>query len=266
MSDVPPLTAALWAGAITVILFAGTALGGALLNRRKGKRAGSLFADLMGTLIVLSVPLAAVVPLSALGGAALRAAGTSPLVYLFVALAGLAGLGMAVRAPGQGMEGCSKLIGLFASLHLAVWGAVMFLAAGGPAHMFDPAAGLGWLKPPLAALPFALAVTALAKSKRTRWTFPTAWAVFMLVLALFYFPIEAGLGAAFLPASDWLRFPLAGLAIGALLSAVQLLGLVGGSATMRARRARAMPRQTLLFAVLVAPTGLAWAVAREVTG
>jgi hypothetical protein len=263
LSQSQSLATALLAGGITVVLLLLVVLAGALIGRSRSDRPGApILKNLLGTALIMLVPFAAAVPLAALGGAALRATGAAPLVYLFIALAGLSGLIAAIRANGYGMEGCTKGIGIFAGLYTAVWGVVAFAGAGGP----EPGLGLAWLKPPLAALPFALAFTAMAGRKRTNWTFPLAWATFMAFMAVCYLPIEAGVGAGLLPGSDWLRFPLAGLAIGAILSAVQLLALVGGSKAVRAKRLRAMPRQTLLFALLVAPTGLAWAAARALCG
>jgi len=263
MSYPPALQAALWSGGITIGILLAVMGGGALAGRLRGKRQPAALSNLLGAGLVMLVPLGVAVPLAALGDAGLRAVEAPPLTYIFISLAGLAGLAGALKANGYGMDGCTKMIGIFAGLYIAVWGIVAFRFAGGLERLEVDAASLAWLKPPLAALPFALLLTRLSNAReRTLRRFAGALLILSAFTALCYFPIEAGFAAAWLPASDWLRFPLAGLAVGAALSLVQLLSLIGGSPQIRARRARAMPRQTLAFALIVAPTGLTWALAR----
>ena len=125
----PALMTALWAGGITAALILAAVLAGALFGRlRHGPPVRRLPAHLLGMALLLAVPLAFAVPLAALGGAALRAAGTAPLVYPFVTLAASVCLGAALKANGYGMEGCTKMFGVFTALYIAVWGAVAFVA------------------------------------------------------------------------------------------------------------------------------------------
>jgi hypothetical protein len=258
---------ALWSGGITVALLLAAAYVAALA---KGWRTSETpgrnvrFSQFAGSVILFAIPLSFAVPLASLGSALLIGVRAPALVYLFVTLAALIGVRAASMSNGYGMAGCSKAIGLFAASYVAVWGVVSFLVAGGPAQFSG--VGLAWLKPPLAAAPFALLVALLAGRKRTWSTFPTALVLLSAALALVYFPVEAGAGARWLPQSDWLRFPVAGVAIGLILSSLQLLTLLGTSAAARARRARTLPRNILFAALVTAPTGLAWAAARAVTG
>lgn len=262
-----PLAAALRAGGITVALLYAAMFGGALAGWIRHRTAPKIQpSHLLGTALILAVPLAFAVPLAALGGAAAFASGSSPFTYPFVTLAALAWLAPALKANAYGMHGCTRMFGIFSALYVAAWGAVMFHMTGGLEHLADAETGITLLKPPLAALPFALLVTKLVGRKRTRWTFLQAWLPFMGFMAICYFPVEAGVAGAVLPGSAWLRYPLAGFAIGVGVSMVRLLGLLGGPPTARLRRIRAMPRQMLLAALVVAPTGLAWAAARAVLG
>lgn len=259
---------ALWAGGTTFLGMAAILVGGEVFRRLRkgGGEALPGAGGFLGGIIILAIPSAVATFVALFGTALIVAAGTPPLVYLFVSLAALAGFVSAFRSSSYGMDGCSRMIGLVAAAYVAVWGGVAFVLTGGPERLALDATNLAWLTPPLAALPFALILARLTGSRRTRWTFPGAWIVFTAFMASIHLPVEAGLGARWLPASDWLRFPLAGLVAGLALSSIQLLGLVGINAAARALKVRAMPLQTLLFAVSIGSTGLAWAAARTAIG
>ena len=263
MSLAPPIFVALWTGGITVGLMAAVGTGADVARRiRRGDwrwnriNPGIIFASLL----VMAVPAAFALPLAAIGFAAL--ADAPPVAFLFVALAGLACLGPALAANGYGMEGCQKILGIFVALYVAVWGLVAFWFVGGIARLAADGASLVWLKPPAAALPLALVITAIVGRKRTIWTFPLALFILSAVTALLYFPVEAGLAAAWLPARDWLRFPLAGFTAGLVISSPWALPIARLKGAARRKALRFLPGQTLIFAIPLATTGLGWAAAR----
>lgn len=262
-----PAIIALWSGAICLAIVVAVPTAGAIYGRIWGKpeqRVRNLAGNVLAGAAVFAIPCAIAVVVAMFAGGILLAIGAPPMVHPFVSLAGLVWLGAALKAPGHDMHGCTKLIGMIWSCYAIVWGMVAFHFTGGFERLAAWDSSPLWLTPFLAALPFALLVTHLKGAKRTAWTFPAALGLVAALTALCYFPVEAGLGAHWLPASDWLRFPLAGLAVGLLLALVQLLGLIGGNAMARARRLRALLRGLLLGAALVAPTGLAWAAARAI--
>lgn len=261
-----PVAIALWSGAITLASCLTVVLGGAVVGwlRGAGPSRKEFGGHLAGSAILLGLPCAVATFCAIFGGTLLIAVRTPPLAYLFVSLAGLAGLRLAFKAPGGGTDGCTKMIGLASAAYVAVWGLVAFYLTGGMARLEFDAAMLAWAKPPLAATPFALFITLVSGRNRNLWTFPVALAVLAAFMALCYLPVEAGIGALWLPAHTWLRFPAAGAAVGFALSATQLLRLVGGNPSARARALRALPRSALVGAFLGASTGLAWAAARAI--
>jgi MFS family permease len=262
-----PVVIALWSGVICLAIVVAVPTAGAIYGRIWGKpeeRVRNLTGNVLAGAAVFAIPCAIAAVVAMVAGRALLALGAPPIVHPFVSLAGVVWLAVALRAPSHDMHGCTKLIGLIWSCYAIVWGMVAFHFTGGLAQLAAWDSSPLWLTPFLAALPFALLATRLKGDKPTARTFPEFYGFFAAFSALCYFPVEAGLAAHWLPASDWLRFPLAGLVVGLLLALVPLLRLIGGSATARVRRLRALLRGLLLGAALVAPTGLAWAAARAI--
>jgi hypothetical protein len=111
-------------------------------------------------------------------------------------------------------------------------------------------------------LPFAVALWRIAGTKRTAWLLAGALIFLSAYFALWFFTVEAGFGAALLPASDWLRFPIAGIAAGFLLSLSPLARALNEQGARRSRALRDSGRNMLLFALITLPMGLAWALAR----
>ena len=85
-------------------------------------------------------------------------------------------------------------------------------------------------------------------------------------MALAFFPIENGLAASILPRSDWLRFPLAGVAIALVLSLVPLSFALRASPNVRRTRLRDLRRKTAVLVAVMLAMGLSWALARAIVG
>jgi hypothetical protein len=199
----------------------------------------------------------------AIGSAVLLGVGAPPMTYGFIALLALVSFRAAVKHPGRGMDGCTKLFGLIASGYALVWCAVSFIAVGGMDSLESDALSLRWVQPLLAALPFALLHLKLTNArKRTLWLLLGSWAFIAAVMALCFFPIESGFGQGWLPRSDWLRFPLTGLAIIAILSLIRLAFYWRLKPSIRRTRIRDWRSTSLLLAAIMASFGLSWAIAR----
>jgi hypothetical protein len=259
-----PIFIALAAGGLALAAIEAVMTAGAV--RSGGRKVGSspprgLVGNMIGTTIVLAIPLGVAACVSIPISALLIAAGTPPIAYPFVSLAGLAGLRAALEHPSGGMEGCNRIIGTLASAYAIAWGGVAWWATGGPAALPADLAALRPLQPPLAALPVALLVTRLAGRKRTLFLFLGTLAFFSAYLALGLFPIQAGFAAAWLPRSDWLRFPLAAVAEAAVIAAIPFALKLAVEKRRRLRVLRRLPRGALLVAAVAAPIGLAWAAA-----
>ena len=104
------------------------------------------------------------------------------------------------------------------------------------------------------------------RKKRSLWQFSGFWAFVAAIMALCFFPIERGFASAVLPESDWLRFPLVGLAIAALLTLVRLVFILRGKPNLRRMRLRDMRGGARMLALILAAMGLAWAAARAFVG
>lgn len=262
-----PILIASRAAIITFAVIAAVLLVLSLIGavRKKPDHAGDIIARVLGASIVLAIPLG----IAALGGlfasAVLLGVGAPAMTYGFIALASLVSFRAAVKLPGREMEGCTKLFGLVASGYALVWCGVSFAATGGLESLESDTLSLRWLQPPLAALPFALTVLKLTDSKkRTAWLFIGSWAFVAAVMALCFFPIERGFAEALLPESDWLRFPLAGIAIVAVLSLVRLALYWRLKPNIRRVRIRDLRTSTRILALIMAAMGLSWAAARTV--
>lgn len=230
---------------------------------KKPAQAGDIIGRVIGASVVFAIPLG----IAAFGGliasAVLLGVGAPPMTYGFIGLASLVSFRAAVKLPGREMEGCTKLFGLVASGYALIWSGVSFAATGGLDSLEADTLSLRWLQPPLAALPFALVVLKLTDSKkRTAWLFIGSWVFVAAVMALCFYPVERGFARAVLPGIDWLRFPLAGIAIVAILSLVRLLLYWRLKPNIRRVRIRDLRTSTRILATIMAAMGLSWAVAR----
>lgn len=265
VTDPLALVIAAWAGLLTLALMVGAALIiGAIGRLRKGSggRTRDIPRRLAGVALISLVPLGFLSIAGFIAAALAEAAGTPPIAFPFVTIAGLAGLRAAKDAGSGEMGGCSRMIALFTACYVAVWGAVAWWLTGGFATLNGDLPRLRWLQPPLAALPFSVILWRLSGKKRTLWlllgslVFLSAW------FALWFFTVEARPVARLLPASDWLRFPLAGLAAIVPLALFPLAGALQTRGAARSRRLRETARRLVPLALLLLPVGLAWAGAR----
>lgn len=265
MTDLPILIAAraaIVAFAIIAAILLALSLASAFV-KQKPAHPGDVIGRAIAAAIIFAIPLG----IAAFGGliasTMLLAIGAPPITYAFIAPSALVSFRAAVEHPGHGMEGCTKLFGLIASGYAIIWCGVSFAATGGLASIQSDAASLRWLQPPLAALPFALiSLRMVDRKKRTAWLFVGTWAFVGAVMALCFFPIERGFAEALLRGHDWLRFPLAGILIVAVLSLVRLLMYARLKPDIRKVRIRDLRSSTRILALIMAAMGLSWAAAR----
>lgn len=233
--------------------------------KRKPDHPGDLIARAVGATMIFAVPLAVAFPVGIVASGLLTGVGAPPMTYIFIGFAALVSFRAAVRHPSYGMEGCSKMFGLVWSGYAVVWSAVSFHATGGLQTFGEQAVSLRWLQPPLAALPFALMVLKLSdRKKRNLWLFLGFWAFVGAIMALCFFPVERGFASAILPRSDWLRFPLVGVVVVALLALVRLAFHLRAKPNIRRGRIRGLRSNTRIFLLIFVAMGLSWAAARAV--
>lgn len=260
-----PLRIAAWSGLVTLALFAGGALVLSVaewLRKGKGARPGNIVGRMLGFAALCLLPLGLASIPGFIAAAVVDELGTPPIAFPFVSIAGLAGL-RAARDAGSGeMKGCSQLIATFVATYIVVWGAVAWWATRGATTLEADLASLRWLQPPLAALPFSLALWRIAGKKRTAWLLFGSLALLSAYFAVWFFSFEAGFAADMLPASDWLRFPLVAFAGGVLLALVPLATALRAPVARRARQVREVSGKMILLALLTLPMGFAWAAAR----
>ena len=220
---------------------------------------------MLGAAIIFSIPLSIAAFFGAIASAVLLAISAPPITYLFILFAALMSFRGAVKHPGYGMEGCVKMFGLVASGYAIIWTIVSFDATGGLRSFEADAVSLRWLQPPLAALPFALLVMRLAgKAKRTAWFFIGSMVFVSAWMALIFFPVENGFASRILPANDWLRFPIAALAVAAVLTLVRLFFVLRAKPNVRRSRLRDLKTNSRIYALIMVAFGFAWAAARTV--
>jgi hypothetical protein len=226
---------------------------------------GNINGRVVGAAIIFSIPLAIAAFFGTVASAMLLAVDAPPPTYLFTAVAALVSFRAAVKHPGHGMEGCTKMFGLVASGYAFVWSIVSFEATGGVGAINTGAASARWIQPLVAALPFALLVLKLTdRKKRSLWLLTGALVFVAAAMALAFFPIENGFAAAILPRSDWLRFPLAGVAVALLLSLIPLTAALRANPNVRRVRLRDTRKNIRMMAAIMAAMGLSWAVARTI--
>lgn len=233
---------------------------------KKPAHAGDIVGRVIGASIVFAIPLGIAAAGGLLASAVLVGVGAPAMTYPFIGLAALVSFRAAVKHSSYGMEGCTKLFGLVASGYALVWSGVSFVATGGLDALESGALDPRWLHPPLAALPFALTVLKLTDSKkRSAWLFIGWWVFVAALMSLCFFPIERGFARAVLPESDWLRFPLFGIGIVAVLTLVRLLLYTRLKPSIRRIRVRDLRSSTQILAMVFAVMGLFWAAARALT-
>jgi hypothetical protein len=264
MTDSLPFAIAAVTGLLTLALFGGVALVISLATAIKGGSAsvGEIAGRIFGVAAICLLPLGFVSIPGLLAAALVDGLGTPPIALPFVSVAGLAGLRGAKDAGSGEMAGCSRIIGMFVASYVAVWGAVAWWMSGGPATLDADLASLKWLQPPLAALPFSLALWRLAGRKRTLWLLFGSLAIFSAWFAIWFFTVEAGFADRLLPAQPWLRFPLAGLATALFPVLLPLAGALHARGAARARRLRDLARNLGPIALVTLAMGFAWLGAR----
>lgn len=243
--------------AIYVIYFAIAAIA-SLASRRADN--DSYLMWFVGGAVIFGMPLAIAAFASVLVLPVLIAAGFPAIGFVFIALAALIFLRASLKLPGREMEGCTKIVGVIWSLYAIVWSLVSFHALGGMAAIDD--GGLDWLKPPLAALPLAITTVLMTDAKRrSAWQFINFWVVVGAIMALAFYPVERGFLAAVLPRNDWLRFPLMGLLIVAVVTLLRLATYVKLKPNVRRIRMRDLRNSSRILATVFVLMGLAWALA-----
>lgn len=268
MGDLPVLIAAR-AAIITFAVMAAILIVLSLASafHKKPAHGGDIIGRVIGASIVFAIPLG----ISAAGGliasVVLVGVGAPAMTYPFIGLAALVSFRAAVKHSSYGMEGCTKIFGLVASGYALSWSGVSFDATGGMEALESGSLSPRWLQPPLAALPFALTVLKLTDAKkRSAWLFIGSWVFVAAVMALCFFPIERGFAEALLPGSDWLRFPLAGIAIVAVLTLIRLLQYARLKPSIRRTRIRDLRSSTRILTMIMVAMGLSWATARMLVG
>lgn len=247
---------------IVVSIFVAISWLAGLLNRKAGNR--DLLGAAIGGAMIFGVPGGIAIFAGLLASAFLVAIGAPPPTYLF--LLGLAALSLraAAKHPGNGMEGCTKIIGVVWSGYAIIWSLVSFEATGGVAALqagdIDPL----WVQPLISALPFALLALRVAdRKKRSLWLFLGTLVVLSAVAAVVFLPVERGFAEQLLPASDWLRFPLAGLAVAAAFTLTRIVIAWNNKPNIRRIRLRDLRFSTRILATLFLLLGLSWATARQ---
>lgn len=219
----------------------------------------------VGATLVIAIPAGFAMLVGLAASTILQAASAPGPTYLFTALAALASFRPAFKAKGE-MAGCSQLLGVGLAGYALSWSIVSFWATGGWEAARQGALPAAIALPPLAALPFVGFIMKVADKQRTIWLFLGSTAFFCLVQALMFLPIENGFAAGMLPASDWLRFPLAGAAWAALFAAVRLAAFARLKPNIRRSR-RSNLRFALLFVGgMMVASGFSWAAARAIVG
>ena len=233
---------------------------------KKRPNAPDLLGVLFGAAVLFAIPLAIAAFVGLLASSLLVAIDAPALTYVFLLFLALLSFRAAVKHPSSGMDGCTKMFALIWSGYAIVWSLVSFEATRG-LHSFEAdALSLRWLQPLLAALPFAIIVWRLAGKKRSLWLFLGTLAFCSAAMALIFYPVENGFAGSILPASDWLRFPLAGLGVAVLLTLVRLFIHLQNKPNIRRARRRDLIYGARFLALVMIAFGLAWATARTVVG
>ncbi len=229
---------------------------------------GSLIGRLLGRATRIPNPFEMVVGIGVMVGLPAAVAATLALVvtpllvgmplplagWALIACMSLYGLYEAKQRPSGGMEGCTTwfVVG-FSGFGLFWSGAAVFLA--------DPPIGNApsFARPLLVAAPLALFFAKHSSRNRVRQAIGAGLLV-AIFAAIAFLPVERGFADDYLPASDWLRFPIAGAVIFALYPLVSIpLTLLFGS---RAIHTRKIFQAMALLGLIGLSLGLAWALTR----
>lgn len=238
--------------AIALVVMTGAPIAGRMLGH-KAKIPNPVEA-LVGVGFIFGLP-AAIAAALALAVTPFLLALPLPLVgWLLIACMALYGLYDAKQRPSGGMEGCTTMFVVgFAGFGLCWAGAAILLA--------DPPVGnaASFVRPLLVAAPFALFAGTHSRGNRVKQAigFELFIAIFV---AIAFLPVEQGFAGDYLPASDWLRYPIMGAFVFAAYPLLAIpLGLIFGSRAIQMQKTlRAMA--TLGFIGL--SLGLIWAVTR----
>jgi hypothetical protein len=244
----------------------GLAAGAAVLIKPTERKQGLLSAletavlTAILMLVLGAVPAAASWALSGL----LVANQASAATYLVIAALCALAVSVNFQAHYNGTAECGRFLACAFAAYGVIWALVAVIVLGGAALPAQDVL-LTVIRPLVAAAPFAALGFARARRRRVRsaLAMELACAAFC---AIVFLPVERGWAAAYLPVSDWLRFPLAGLAAAVALVAAPTLA--GGvlRATKRAGRIRERLRDGafagLLFGACAVLLGLAWALTR----
>lgn len=259
----------LYVGGATLIYVAG-----GLIAKAKGisKRRSVISDAIIGVGVLLAMPAALVAALSVPLTAALLAIPVSTAGWvLILAFCGFL-LWRTTKKSSHGAEGCTKLIGIAMLGYAVVWAATALALGPESRALVDLAsvatdaaapsveqAGSELLRALLVALPFWLMLMILSEAESPVFAF--GFALFIAVVASVTLgPVERGFAASILPESDWLRFPITGLATGFMMSWPSLFFTVINKKPRRDwTKYRRSATVTLILGLLL---GLLWAVTR----
>ncbi len=230
--------------------------GAPILGRLMGRAAAipNPAAALVGVGLIIGVP-AAIAAALALVVTPLLVAMPLPLAgWLLIACLSLYGFYGATQRPQGGTEGCTTVfVFAFSGYGLCWAGAAVLLA--------DPPVGnaASFVRPLLVAAPLALFVGRHGRGNRVRKAIGTGLLIAILV-AIAFLPVEQGFADEYLPASDWLRFPIAGAFLFAAYPLLAIpLNLIFSS---RALDAQAIFRTVAMLGLTGMLLGLVWALTR----
>lgn len=158
------------------------------------------------------------------------------------------------EASGGEMGGCTKMIGISWSAFGLSWVVAAIFLANPPASDIG-----GVLRPLLIAAPAGIMLGMTNRQRRAKLAVGLTL-LFALLLAITFLPVERGFAAKVLPASDWLRFPLAGAMAFGIWPLITIPFQIFLSS--RAVRWRSILGAATGFALIGGLFGLVWAFTR----
>lgn len=242
---------------LALLLVALTLMAGAPILRRVATGAGKVpnpIEAVVGVGIIIGLP-AAFAAAPAMLVTPLLLAMPLPLAgWGLIAMLALFGLATVDRNASGDTAGCRAIMLMGLSGFGLAWAVTAIVMA-------DPPAGdaASFARPLLVAMPVALLFGTASRGRK--WRQSVATLLFVAVFAAIAFlPVERGFGSGWLPASDWLRFPvMGGIVFGVWPILAIPLALVFGHRAIRfGRHAKA----TLVMAAVGGLFGLAWAATR----
>jgi hypothetical protein len=198
-------------------------------------------AGLAAGMALLVTPLLVAMPLPLAG-------------WLLIACLALHGFYSAGRQSSNDVQGCKKLFTLGFSGFGLCWAISAIVLAEPPVGNMA-----SFLRPLLMALPLALFIGRFSRRNPVKQAIG-AGLVIAIFSAVAFLPVESGFAAAYLPSSDWLRFPVAGAVILSVcpILALPLQLLFGSRAIKPARNIRMMAALAGVGGLF----GLYWAITR----